>query len=187
MIKKSLKFLLVEDRLTDAALIQRQIEKFVEDPEIHITDNLLGFRHALKTFIPDFVFTDFDLVGFNGIDVMQNLREIYPNTPVLIITGTLNDEELVARTILKGADAFLLKSDISNLHLRLEPILTEILDKQDLFFEKLKKERDQREKIERLHAILKNAAHANEGDTRSAEYYEKLLSEISDNLPSAMK
>lgn len=55
MITQPLKILVVEDQVTDAALIQRQIRKCVEDVEITVTDNLLSFRHALKTFIPDFV------------------------------------------------------------------------------------------------------------------------------------
>ncbi|MGB3591130.1 MAG: response regulator [Nonlabens sp.] len=187
MITTPLKFLLIEDRLTDAALIQRQIEKCVENCEITITDNLLSFRHALKTFIPDFVFTDYDLVGFTGIDVINNLREIYPNTPVIVITGTLNNEELAASTIIKGADAFLLKKDINNLAKRLEPILNSILDSQKRLFAKLDREREERENINRIHAILKNAAQVKPGDQKSVDYYEKLLSEISENIQSVMK
>ncbi len=187
MITRPLNFLIVEDRLTDAALIQRQIEKCAETAEVHITDNLLGFRHALKTFIPDFVFTDFDLVGFTGIDVMHNLKEIYPNTPVIVITGTLNNEELAANTILSGAQGFLLKDNINQLHQKLEPILESLLEEQDRTFQKLHREREQREKIDRLHAILKNAAHVDEKDQKSVDYYKKLLSEISENLPNAIK
>ena len=188
MITQPLKILVVEDQVTDAALIQRQIRKCVEEVEITITDNLLSFRHALKTFIPDFVFTDFQMVGFNGFEVMEQLHEIYPNIPVVVISGTLNDEELVARIINKGASAFLLKSNISDLHSRLEPIITEVLEKQQRLFMKLERQREEREKIERIHAILKTATKDEAShDEKTKEYYEKLISEISDNLPNVIK
>ncbi|WP_124978924.1 response regulator [Nonlabens xiamenensis] len=187
MIDQHLKFLLVEDEITDAVLIQRQIEKCVAGTEIRVTDKLLSFRHALKTFIPDIVMTDYDLVGFNGIDVINNLEEVYPNTPVIVCTGTLNSEELAANIILKGAAGFLLKSDINNLHKRLEPILKEVLNNKKKIFARLEKERQQREELNRIHTILKNAASADEQDEKTKEYYQKALTEIADRLPSIMK
>ena len=94
MITKKINILMVEDSITDASLIQRQINKCVEDTEIRLVDDLLKFRHALKTFVPDFVISDYQLVGFNALDVINDLNIIYPKTPVIIITGTLNNEEL---------------------------------------------------------------------------------------------
>ena len=188
MIIQPLKILLVEDQVTDAALVQRQIRKCVEKVEITITDNLLSFRHALKTFIPDFVFTDFQMVGFNAFELIEQLHEIYPNIPVMVISGTLNNEELSARLINKGASAFLLKSNINGLHTRLEPILTEILDNQKRYFEGLERQREERQKIERIHAILKTASRDEAShDEKTKEYYEKLIGEISDNLPNVIK
>ena len=186
MITQPLKILVVEDQVTDAALIQRQIRKCVEDVEITVTDNLLSFRHALKTFIPDFVFTDYELIGFTGLDVIQNLKEIYPNTPAIVITGTLNDEELAANIIRQGASAFLLKTNINSLNTRMEPILHELLESQKRTFAKLETQRKEREQLDRIHAILKTASTNDEDDGKTKEYYQKLISEIEENLPTYM-
>lgn len=187
MITKPIKILLVEDQVTDAALIQRQIQKIASNSEIVLTDNLLSFRHALKTFIPDFVFTDFNMVGFTGIDVINNLKEIYPNIPVIVITGTLNNEELAADIVLKGAQGYLLKSQISTLHERLEPILIDLLEKQKKLFSRLESERLARENLNRIHAIIKSATSVSGEDGQTKEYYNKLLSKIADHLPSLMR
>lgn len=187
MITKPLRILLIEDEITDAALIQRQVHKCVQDCQMKVTDNLISFRHALKTFIPDIVFTDYDLVSFTGIDVIENMKEIYPNVPIIIITGTLNDEELAANSITKGASGYLLKNDINNLHKKLQPMIEDLLASQARLFAKLEKERREREQLQKIHAILKNAASVKDEDYKTKHYYEKLLAEISDNLPSILK
>ncbi|WP_164549865.1 response regulator [Nonlabens ponticola] len=187
MIDKKLKILIVEDSITDAALIQRQVRKTISDPEIVMCDSILKVRHALKTFIPDFVFTDYALVGFTGMDVIENVKDIYPAVPIVMITGTLNDEELAANAVLKGASAYLLKNDINNLHEKLEPILERLIVEKSRLFDKLERERQEREKLEEIHSLLKEAAMADDKQETTQEYYTKLLSNIGDRLKTIIK
>lgn len=186
MITKKINILMVEDSITDASLIQRQINKCVEDADIRLVDDLLKFRHALKTFVPDFVISDYQLVGFNALDVINDLNIIYPKTPVIIITGTLNNEELAADSILNGAAAFLLKNDINNLYKKLEPIFDHLIDKNDKELKRLEKKRIEREKLEEIHATLKNAAKLDLTDENVSTYYEKLIGNISENIKSLL-
>ncbi|PRP67649.1 response regulator [Nonlabens agnitus] len=187
MIKEPLKILIVEDSITDVALLQRQIKKCVQDPEIVVSDKIIQTRHAVKTFIPDVVFTDFQLVGFTGMEVIENVQEIYPNIPIIVVTGTLNDEELAAKTVLGGASGFLLKSNMSKLHERLEPMLTRILDEKAQLFARLEKERREREKLEEIQSLLKEAALSEDSAESTQEYYQKILANIGDRIKTIIK
>ena len=187
MIKQPLKILIVEDTFTDIALIQRQIRKCVEDPEIVVSDKILQTRHAMKTFIPDIVFTDFHLVGFTGLDVIDNVKEIYPNVPIIVITGTLNDDELAAKVIMHGASGFLLKKNISTLHERLEPLMRQIISEKTLLLKKLEREREEHNKLEEIKSLLKSAALHDDNQESGKDYYQKILMGIDDMLKTIIK
>ncbi|SCY35633.1 CheY chemotaxis protein or a CheY-like REC (receiver) domain [Nonlabens sp. Hel1_33_55] len=187
MIKEPLKILVVEDNFTDVALIQRQIRKCIQDPEIVVSDKIIQTRHAMKTFIPDVVFTDFQLVGFTGLEVIENVQEIYPNIPIIVITGTLNDEELAAKVVMQGASGFLLKKNMSKLHERLEPMLKRILEDKAVVLLKLEKERKEREKLNEIQSLLKEAAQSHNSSEYTQDYYKKILMGIEDRIKTIIK
>ncbi|PQJ20079.1 MULTISPECIES: response regulator [Nonlabens] len=184
MINQNLRILIVEDLVSDTILLQRQFEKFVSEPEIRISDKLSNVRYALKDFIPDLVCTDYDLVGFTAIDVINAVKEIEPSTPIIVITGTLNNEELAANVILSGASGYLLKNDISNLHKRLEPLVQDIIVKKQKTLDKLNELKLRREELRRIHEILKSAARTDEKDLKLKEYYDKVIQDLDENISS---
>ena len=127
MIKRKLNILLVEDNQNDAFLIKRQINKIVLNPDIEVTDNLAGCKDLLVNFAPDVVLSDYNLPNCTGLDVMNLVKE-YDNTiEFIFITGTINDEELAANTILNGASGYILKKHINNLGEKLEPLLKKVV------------------------------------------------------------
>lgn len=127
MITTPLRIILVEDEETDAVLINRQIFKIVDKPEVKVIKDLPGFESVFKSFLPDLVISDFNLPSGTGLDIMELVKSIDNNIPLIFVTGTLDDDELAADTILSGASGFILKKHMNNLHEKLEPLLKQVV------------------------------------------------------------
>ncbi|MCH4823841.1 response regulator [Gramella lutea] len=127
MINTSLRILLVEDQETDAELIKRQINKIVKHPEIELTDDIEGCKEQLLNFAPDVVLSDYNLPTCTGLDIMETVKEYDEDIAFIFITGTINDEELAANTILNGASGYILKKHMNNLGEKLEPLLKKVV------------------------------------------------------------
>ncbi len=127
MIKTPLRILLVEDRETDVVLTIRQIKKVVEKPEIEVVQDLEGVEHKLLNFIPDVVISDYNLPGCNGLDVLELTKSMEENLPFIFLTGTIDDEELAANTILAGANGYILKKHMNQLDAKLEPLFKQVV------------------------------------------------------------
>ena len=56
----------------------------------------------------DVVLTDISMPGLSGLDLLSRLVQLYPGTPVIIISG-LSDEEQAQSLIGRGAFDYLLK------------------------------------------------------------------------------
>lgn len=127
MITIPLRILLVEDNETDALLIERQLKKIVERPQIKLVEDLESCRYELVHFIPDLVISDYNLPTCTGMEVLQLTQEIDPQLPFIFITGTIDDEELAANTILAGASGYILKKNMKHLDQRLRPLLKKVV------------------------------------------------------------
>ena len=142
MITTKLRILLIEDYKTDAELIEIQIKSFVEDFEIKIVDNLPDFTRELQSFVPDVILSDYNLPTCTGLDILQEAKAHDPNIPFIFITGTIDDDEMAANTILSGASGFILKKHMNTLAEKLEPLFKQVvfnMIKQDELREKIRK------------------------------------------------
>lgn len=130
----NLNFLLVEDMVSDSFLLQRQLKKISADPEIRFVDSEISLINALKTYIPDLLITDFNLVGMDAFDVLRITKSYNKKIPVVVITGQLKYEADKEELLKKGAEGFFLKEPINTLNERLLPLFKEIVerDKQQL-------------------------------------------------------
>ncbi|WP_339847060.1 response regulator [Dokdonia sp. Asnod1-B02] len=118
--------LLVEDTDSDAALITRQIHKLDKAYKVQVVDNLADLEVAIKTFNPQMIISDYNLPTCSGMEVLEVARSKSPTATFLFVTGTLQDEELAAETILNGADGFILKKHMSVLASKLAPYIDKI-------------------------------------------------------------
>lgn len=142
MITTKLRILLIEDYKTDAELIEIQIKSFVEDFEIKIVDNLPDFTRELQSFVPDVILSDYNLPTCTGLDILEEAKAHDPNIPFIFITGTIDDDEMAANTILSGASGFILKKHMNTLAEKLEPLFKQVvfnMIKQDELREKIRK------------------------------------------------
>src|SRR5712691_8070199 len=92
------RLLLVEDLVADAELIVAALRRagLAFTSERVQSDGEL--RHALHAFAPDVVLSDHSLPQFTGRAALQVVQSERPQTPVIIVTGTL-DEETAAEYI----------------------------------------------------------------------------------------
>ncbi|MGB7786148.1 MAG: response regulator [Salinimicrobium sp.] len=142
MINIPLRILLVEDSEADVLLTRRTIKKIVAEPTIEVVADLEACRMQMVNFVPDVVISDYNLPTCNGLEVLELVQKIDKTVPFIFLTGTINDEELAANTILAGAWGYILKKHMDELEERLRPLLKKVvfsLNNRDEVRERLRK------------------------------------------------
>src|SRR5512145_2748787 len=103
MIKKNLNVLLLEDEPLDAELITEQLrllEKY--SCKIIWVKDRKAFEEALDTKNPDIILSDYNLLGFTGLEALKIISGKKMLVPFIFVTGAL-DEETAVSTIKAGA------------------------------------------------------------------------------------
>src|SRR5256886_15819420 len=100
--------LMVEDVADDAALIERELRRAGITGAARRVDSERGYREALQTFAPDIILTDHPLPTFGAADALRIAPLAAPDTPVIVVTGSL-DEETAAEYIKAGAADYVVK------------------------------------------------------------------------------
>ena len=110
----TIRILLAEDNPDDAALIQRELRQSGVDVTIRRVHSAAAFRAALEEVDPEIVLTDHSMPQFTARDALKIAREARPATPVIVVTGSL-DEETAADYIKEGASDYVLKTHLARL------------------------------------------------------------------------
>ena len=177
-IPKYLNFLVVEDLVSDSFLLQRQLKKLSSDPEVRFVDSKLALINALKTYIPDFVITDFNLIGMDAFDVIKVVKEYNDKIPVIVISGHLKNGDSEQQLIEAGAEGFFLKDPINNLNERLSVLLKKLLlEKKDLL-DKIARERQKHEHKESEKDFLREFS---EKEKKESNFFDSLVNLFSRN------
>src|SRR5690606_28232926 len=92
-------------------------------------------RQLLETQEFDLVLTDFNIAGVDGLQVLDHIKQMKSNLPVIILTGT-GSEEVAAESIKKGAADYVLKTvrDIRHLANTITTVLEYHRAEQELAF-----------------------------------------------------
>ena len=110
----TIRILLAEDNPDDAALIQRELRHSGVDVTIRRVHSPEAFRAALDEVDPDIVLSDHSMPQFTAHDALKIARSARPQTPVIVVTGSL-DEETAADYIKEGASDYVLKTHLARL------------------------------------------------------------------------
>jgi PAS domain S-box-containing protein len=109
-----LKVLFLEDIPTDVEIAVRELRK-LDIEFIHtVAEDRLSFEEKLKTFCPDLIISDFMLPTINGMEALKLSLETNPTVPVIILTGSMNEETAVA-CMKAGASDYVVKDFIVKL------------------------------------------------------------------------
>jgi len=102
--------LLVEDNPTDRMVIRARLRHAFPGAQIRQADDPLQFNQHLERDGCDIVITDYWLGWSDGLSVLQRVRERWPRSRVIILTGN-GGEEVVAGAFKYGLYRYLLKPD----------------------------------------------------------------------------
>jgi PAS domain S-box-containing protein len=151
-MKDQIKILFVEDVATDAEMILHEITKSGILFKKKLVDNRKDYIAALKSFEPELIISDFSLPQFDGLSALTIKNELSPETPFILVTGSLN--EVTAVEIMKaGADDYIIKQNLS----RLGSAILSALKKKEIFHKKEIAEKALRESEERFRMLFDKA------------------------------
>jgi signal transduction histidine kinase len=111
-VAQPLRVLMVEDSEADAALLVRELRKAYE-PTVHRVETAEALRLAVADNW-DIVLSDYHLPTLLAPDVIALVRELKPDLPVVIISGTIGETRAV-EVMRAGARDFISKDALARL------------------------------------------------------------------------
>ncbi|HEY7859971.1 MAG TPA: response regulator [Gemmatimonadaceae bacterium] len=104
----------LEDNAKDAELIHDRLEVAGLTSVITRVSNRKGFETALNDATYHVILCDFNLPDYDGISALSAARASQPDVPVIVISGSLGEEEAV-KCLHLGATDYLLKQRLERL------------------------------------------------------------------------
>jgi len=147
--------LMVEDVADDAALVERELRRAGITGATRRVDSEGAYRDALRSFAPDIILTDHSLPTFGAADALRIAMLEAPDTPVIVVTGSL-DEETAAEYIKAGAADYVVKHHLE----RVGPAVVRALDLRRARAEQARAEEARRQGEERFRALIEHGADA---------------------------
>lgn len=120
-----LRILMLEDAAADAGMIERELRKAKLTFWAKRVETRDDFVRELQAFGPDLILSDYSLPSFDGLAAMGLARELVPATPLIIVTGSL-DEETAVECIKSGAVDYVTKEHL----VRLGPAVENALERK---------------------------------------------------------
>src|SRR6266567_8434161 len=137
--------LMLEDSESDAALIRHELQRLTPPPVVHHVKTETSFVLALREFAPHVILCDHSIPGFGGWEALELAHRLVPDTPFILVTGSLDEETAVAY-LKGGARDYILKDRL----IRLGPAVLEALGRAR-----------QREALRRQERLLRQIIDAN--------------------------
>jgi PAS domain S-box-containing protein len=109
-----IRLLHLEDNPKDAELIKDRLEVGGIDSDITRVNSRLTFESALDRGAFDIILCDFNLPDYDGLSALGAAHDKQPDVPVIVISGSLREEE-AAKCLRLGATDYLLKKRLERL------------------------------------------------------------------------
>lgn len=144
----TLRLLIIEDVEDHALLIVRELQKGGFDPIFERVETVQELEAALEAGPWDAIISDFNLPGFNGIDVLRMVQERGLDLPFLLVSGAIGEEK-AAEVMKAGAHDYIRKGNYARLVPTLERELqdTKIRHERRQSAEELTKYREHLEEL----------------------------------------
>ena len=108
---RPLRALILEDDPADAELVAATLRRAGYSLEFDLADSAALLRERLGAAHYDIVLADYNLGDWTAMDALEILRESGKDIPLVVVTGTLGDEEAV-ECIKRGAADYVLKEHL---------------------------------------------------------------------------
>lgn len=111
---RPIRIVLVEDDADDAELVRARFVEAGFRFELERVESSPTFRAALTRGDVDLVIADYSLPRFDGVAVLELVRELRPDIPVVLVSGVIG-EDLGIETLKLGATDYVLKQRFDRL------------------------------------------------------------------------
>lgn len=108
------RFLVLEDVESDAELIIDQVKLAGLNCSFQVASDEIKFKELLELYRPHLVLADYTLPDYDGMSALTYIIEKYPDIPVIIVTGSINEETAV-KCMKIGAVDYVLKDKLNRL------------------------------------------------------------------------
>ncbi len=143
-----LRVLVVEDLEDDALLLIRMLRRGGYDPIYKRVDTPSALRAALIQEKWDIVISDYSMPQFSGRDALILFKEVGPDIPFVIVSGTIG-EAVAVEAMRLGAHDYLMKDNLT----RLLPAIKRALQEADIRRARTRAEMALRHYAERLQIL----------------------------------
>ena len=104
----------LEDSPRDAELVRHRLQVDGVPCDIHLANGQASFESALAQEPFDLIISDYNLPGYDGITALRQAQATQPDVPVILVSGTVSEEQAV-RCLQIGATDYLLKARLDRL------------------------------------------------------------------------
>jgi PAS domain S-box-containing protein/putative nucleotidyltransferase with HDIG domain len=109
-----LEVLIIEDSQDDALLMLREVRKGFRDAEAERVETAAQLQEALRAGRWDVILADYTVPGFGALPALALLNARGLDIPVIIVTGSIDDETAVA-AMKAGAKDYVMKDKLKRL------------------------------------------------------------------------
>src|SRR4051794_25328913 len=173
----------IDDNETDRHLVKRELGRVFTGLQTQEVRDQREFDLALDAGEFDVAITDHQLGWTNGLAVLNAAKARHPDRPVVMFTGTGN-EEVAVEAMKAGLDDYVVKS--SRHMIRLVTAVRSALEKAESRRRMAEGERERADLLRREQAARAEAerllAEAREGDRRKDEFLAMLAHELRNPL-----
>ena len=113
---RPLRLLMIEDNQNDVDLCLRELRKARIEYQLDVVDSPREFACKVRANTYDVILTDYNMPGWRGTEVLYMLEDLRMDIPVIIVTGSLGEENAV-ECIKLGAKDYVLKDKLMRLPL----------------------------------------------------------------------
>lgn len=146
---ESIRILILEHDANDLDLLLHVLNKSELSYATEIVATREKYREALINFKPDIILSDYSLPSFDGLSAFNIKQEICPETPFIVVSGTIGEENAV-ELIKKGITDYVLKEKMYQVVPKTQRALKEARDQEQKYIA----ENDLKQSREHLQRIM---------------------------------
>lgn len=113
---RPIKILYIDDSAFDRALVRDALERDHQGFRLWEATSQETFHQLFESEVFDVILSDFNILGFEGLEVIDVVKRRSPEVPVILVTGT-GSEETAVDAIRRGADDYVIKTPSHIQHL----------------------------------------------------------------------
>ena len=153
-MRPPIRILHIDDSPLDRELVRDMLEKEHGGFVVTEVESREALERCLKEARYDLLLTDFNILGFDGLEVFEFIQERMPHLPVIVITGT-GCEEVAVEAMRRGLSDYVVKTPA---HIRRLPqTIANVLERQRLKEERKKAQQELQDSEKRLKLAVEGA------------------------------